>query len=299
VSTFWPKFGRHGKENITVRDVLDHKAGLITFGREFCVDEAKNSELISKLIEEAEPLWTPGTKRGYHALSYGFLVDEMLKRLHPEKHSISEIYEEEIWRQGITFHIGRRPTTSQHSLAVITNAPAWKSILSYLRRPLRFAHLVWNHYKYDVDLKSANYPYFLAIMRRDIMPYNDASVTELPLVSVMGVGTAEGFARAVHEVFKKGLISDKIWNLIRSPTGADEDIVLSNHKPYGHGFSYAPHPVHKKEWTIRFIGNGLQVVEVDRRDEIIIVMLRNGLRAGDDGEQEYERIAETVIKLAQ
>ncbi|VDM81042.1 unnamed protein product, partial [Strongylus vulgaris] len=168
VSTFWPKFAKHGKADVTIRDVLDHKAGLVSFGPEFGIEDARKSELISTLIEEAVPLWTPGTKRGYHALSYGFLVDEVIKRLHPQKHSVSQIYEDEVWSE---------------------------------------------------------------------------AVTELPLISCMGVGTAEGFAKAIHQ---KGLISNEVWKSLCSPTTIDEeDIVLSHRKPFGHGFTYEPHPVYK------------------------------------------------------
>ncbi|PIO61155.1 hypothetical protein TELCIR_17330, partial [Teladorsagia circumcincta] len=102
VTTFWPEFGKNGKGNITIRDVLDHRAGLITFGREFGLEEAKNSNVIAELIETATPLWTPGSHRGYHAFTYGFVVDRIIRRLHPKGYDVPTIYKEEIWEEGRT-----------------------------------------------------------------------------------------------------------------------------------------------------------------------------------------------------
>ncbi|EPB69388.1 hypothetical protein ANCCEY_11525 [Ancylostoma ceylanicum] len=111
---------------------------------------------------------------------------------------------------------------------------------------------------------------------KDIVPYNDPKILELPLISCMGIGTAEGFAKAVRQVFEKKLISEEVWNLLSRPTTTEEDIVLSSVKSFGHGFTYEQHPVHKG---------------------VIIVMLRNGLRAGDDGAAEYEEISRTIYQI--
>ncbi|KIH62244.1 hypothetical protein ANCDUO_07474 [Ancylostoma duodenale] len=160
---------------------------------------------------------------------------------------------------------------------------------------------------------------------QDTVPYNDPKVTQLPLISCMGIGTAEGFAKAVRQVFQKKLISDRVWDLLSHPTATEEDIVLSSIKSFGHGFTYEPHPTHEgnlkvtvvaetirgnrvatfcmamcpldQEWIIRIVGNGLQVIELDRKEEVIIVMLRNGLRAGNDGAAEYEEISRTIYQI--
>ncbi|KAK6023475.1 hypothetical protein OSTOST_10737, partial [Ostertagia ostertagi] len=81
-------------------------AGLITFGREFGLEEAEDSDVIRELIETATPHWTPGSHRGYHALTYGFLVDQIIRRLHPKGYPVPKIYKEEIWEEGVDFFIG-------------------------------------------------------------------------------------------------------------------------------------------------------------------------------------------------
>ncbi|KAK6047421.1 hypothetical protein COOONC_15071, partial [Cooperia oncophora] len=46
------------------------------------------------------PHWTPGSSRGYHALTYGFIVDQLIRRLHPKAYTVPQIYQEEIWEEG-------------------------------------------------------------------------------------------------------------------------------------------------------------------------------------------------------
>nr|CDJ86550.1 Beta-lactamase-related domain containing protein [Haemonchus contortus] len=136
VSTFWPGFAKNGKGNTTIRDILDHRAGLITFGREFGLEEAKNPDALSALVEEATPHWTPGEHRGYHALTYGFLVDQLIRRLHPKGYSVPQIYEEEIWERGIDFYIGSG-NLNQNRIAHVSNPSILQSFIAHIKKPLK------------------------------------------------------------------------------------------------------------------------------------------------------------------
>jgi len=80
VSTYWPEFGQAGKENITVRDVLSHKAALPVADAAAPGDALKYEPLI-KALEVQEPIWEPGTKGTYHATTYGHLVGEIVRRV--------------------------------------------------------------------------------------------------------------------------------------------------------------------------------------------------------------------------
>ncbi|WKY00165.1 hypothetical protein Q1695_014768 [Nippostrongylus brasiliensis] len=164
-------------------------------------------------------------------------------------------------------------------------------------RYFRFLYTFWKHITSGgLAMTAANYPSFLGIMGKDPIPYNDPAIRALPLVSCMGIGTAAGFAKAVHQVIKKKLIPEKLWNVINKPIATEHDMVLLKDMSFGHGFFYHPHPVTKEEWIIRIVGNGLQVVEMDRENEIITVMLRNGLRPGDDGMAQFEKISASIFE---
>ncbi|KAH7703878.1 Protein LACT-2 [Aphelenchoides avenae] len=96
VAKFWPEFGANGKEAITVGWIMTHKAGLAAFDEPITFEDAKDPERMARLIERQRPNWTPGTRSGYHALTYGWLVDQIVRRTDPKKRSVSQFLREEI-----------------------------------------------------------------------------------------------------------------------------------------------------------------------------------------------------------
>jgi CubicO group peptidase (beta-lactamase class C family) len=78
VAEFWPEFTQAGKEKITLAQLLSHQAGLAVLDRR--VDILDYAAVIDAL-EKQEPNWPPGTGHGYHARTFGFLVDELVRRI--------------------------------------------------------------------------------------------------------------------------------------------------------------------------------------------------------------------------
>jgi CubicO group peptidase (beta-lactamase class C family) len=81
VSSYWPEFARNGKAAITVRMLLAHQAGLAAFTEPIPDNGYCDWELIVARLADQAPLWEPGTRHGYHALSYGHLVGELVRRI--------------------------------------------------------------------------------------------------------------------------------------------------------------------------------------------------------------------------
>lgn len=81
VTRYWPEFGQHGKDKITVRDLLTHRAGLMALDRSLTLDEVLRSQPVIEAIEAQTPLWAPGTAHGYHGLTFGWLVGEVIQRV--------------------------------------------------------------------------------------------------------------------------------------------------------------------------------------------------------------------------
>ena len=77
----WPEFTGHGKEAITVRQVLDHSAGLPGLPPDVTVEQACSWPTMVALLTDAEPWWEPGTEVGYHAWTFGWLVGEIVRRV--------------------------------------------------------------------------------------------------------------------------------------------------------------------------------------------------------------------------
>lgn len=81
VGHYWPEFKAHGKERLLVRHVLNHRAGLPVLDRPLTPDEAADPVRAAEAVAAQAPVWEPGTDHGYHALTYGWLVDELVRRL--------------------------------------------------------------------------------------------------------------------------------------------------------------------------------------------------------------------------
>ncbi|RZT77304.1 CubicO group peptidase (beta-lactamase class C family) [Micromonospora violae] len=81
VTRYWPEFGQHGKAHIPVRWLLTHQAGLPALDRQLTLDEVLSWDPVITAIEAQAPLWEPGTAHGYHSMTYGWLVGEVIHRI--------------------------------------------------------------------------------------------------------------------------------------------------------------------------------------------------------------------------
>src|SRR5207247_7121177 len=78
VAEFWPEFAQAGKENITLAQLLSHQAGLFALERRV---DVLDYDAGIRALEVQEHLWPPGTAHGYHARTFGFLLDELVRRI--------------------------------------------------------------------------------------------------------------------------------------------------------------------------------------------------------------------------
>ncbi|MFE6353966.1 serine hydrolase domain-containing protein [Streptomyces rochei] len=81
VGAYWPEFKAHGKERVLVRHVLNHRAGLPVLDRPLTPGEALDPLRGPAAVAAQAPVWEPGTDHGYHALTYGWLLDELVRRV--------------------------------------------------------------------------------------------------------------------------------------------------------------------------------------------------------------------------
>ena len=81
VAACWPEFGCHGKEEITIGQVLTHTAGIPQMPANATPESITDWEAMCKAIAAHEPLWPPGTRTAYHALVFGWIVGEVVRRI--------------------------------------------------------------------------------------------------------------------------------------------------------------------------------------------------------------------------
>lgn len=105
VAVYWPEFAAAGKEKVLVRHLLSHRAGLAGLREPHTLEQLYDWELTTQRLAASEPWWEPGTRSGYHALTYGHLVGEVVRRvsgLRPGAFLAREV----TGPLGIDFHIG-------------------------------------------------------------------------------------------------------------------------------------------------------------------------------------------------
>ncbi|MDL2077595.1 serine hydrolase domain-containing protein [Streptomyces sp. GXMU-J15] len=81
VGEYWPEFKARGKERVTVRQVLNHRAGLPVLDRPLTPQEALDPVRGPEAVAAQAPAWEPGSAHGYHALTYGWMLDEIVRRI--------------------------------------------------------------------------------------------------------------------------------------------------------------------------------------------------------------------------
>jgi CubicO group peptidase (beta-lactamase class C family) len=80
VTEYWPEFGQAGKSAIPVRQLLTHQAGLPVIDENLPPGAALDWERMVEALERQAPVWEPGSKQGYHAVTFGWLVGEVVRR---------------------------------------------------------------------------------------------------------------------------------------------------------------------------------------------------------------------------
>ena len=105
VADYWPEFKAEGKERIPVRWLLSHRAGLPVVDDPPAAAEVLRWDPIVEALAAQRPVWEPGTAHGYHALTYGWLVGEVVRRI--SGRSLGTFFAEEVAAPlGLDFWIG-------------------------------------------------------------------------------------------------------------------------------------------------------------------------------------------------
>jgi CubicO group peptidase (beta-lactamase class C family) len=118
VARYWPEFAAAGKEGVLVRHLMGHTAGLPGWDEPLSAHDLYDWERCTALLAAQAPWWPPGTASGYHAVTQGYLVGEVVRRITGETLG-SFLAREVTGRLGADFHIGLAPEHDSRVAAVI------------------------------------------------------------------------------------------------------------------------------------------------------------------------------------
>ena len=179
VAEFWPEFGQSGKDKITLAQLLSHQAGLCALDRRV---DVVDYDAVIRALETQTPLWRPGTAHGYHARTFGFLLDELVRRIAGK--TLSGYWQESFARPlHLDFWIGL-PEKENRRVATIYAAKRGKP-----PEPAKFYRdLVTPG---TLARKAFTSPYGLNVISK----MNDPQIRAYPIVSFGGIGSASALAK--------------------------------------------------------------------------------------------------------
>jgi len=164
IATYWPDFAAAGKENVATRHVLSHSAGLSGWDAPLVFQDLLDHDKIAKLQAAQAPWWEPGTQSGYHAISQGFLLGEIVRRV--TGRTLGTFFAEEVAGPlGADFHIGTGPEHDSRVAHVIPSALSLDDAIEpgadpiarrTLANPPMTADLSWRHDWRRPEIPAAN-----------------------------------------------------------------------------------------------------------------------------------------------
>ncbi|HTQ16048.1 serine hydrolase domain-containing protein [Mycobacterium sp.] len=229
VAKYWPEFAANGKDRVEVRHILSHTSGLSGWETPFALEDVYDWEKSTSLLAGQAPWWPPGTASGYHALTSGHLVGEVVRRITGK--SLNQFVRDEIAGPlGADFQIGARPEDYARIAELVPPPP--------MDLPL--------------DAVPADHP-----MRRTFAAIPPTSETALAaetdawrgavIGSANGHGNARSLVRALSPISLGGavngvrLLSPDTIDLIFREQASGIDLVLAMPTRWGIGFAL-PNP---------------------------------------------------------
>lgn len=194
IARYWPEFAQNGKSAITVRQLLAHEAGLVLLDEELTVEKMRDLDFLARVLARQTPAWTPGTRHGYHAMTVGLYMQEIIRHVDPAHRTLGQFFHEEIAAPlGLEFYIGLPRDVPDERLAKVKPLSRGRAILALKNTP-------------PVLIGKVLQP--RSLLRKSLaipsdVDFNDRRTLEVEMPAGNGVGTARAIARA-YSAFAEG-----------------------------------------------------------------------------------------------
>lgn len=124
VATYWPDFATNGKDGITIEQVLSHRSGIPWMPEGVTPERQRDWDWMVAAIENLEPPFEPGTMNCYHALVWGWIIGELVRRVDPHHRSFEIFVREEIFEPlGLRDSFFGLPSEQDERRAVLAGSP--------------------------------------------------------------------------------------------------------------------------------------------------------------------------------
>jgi CubicO group peptidase (beta-lactamase class C family) len=275
VTKYWPEFGQNGKESITVKMLTSHEAGLVVLDEQITYDLVRDWRKMSAALEKQKPNWELGSGAGYHSITYGWLIDQLLRRVDPKKRSLGQFFREEIAEpHKLDFYIGL-PLELEYRVARIKHPTVLRDVFGRLNDPI-FWQTVYALYSQKSDSLNNRLKKNPNWVSEDAMHFNNPELHALEIGAANGIGTARALAQLFCLVDSGKLINKSLVDQLLKPVFISEaDHVMNLNITWGYGFMHTKNP--DGQYQLGHPGFGGQNVKYDPHYKLSMAYIRNGL----------------------
>jgi CubicO group peptidase (beta-lactamase class C family) len=230
VAEYWPEFAANGKADITVAQLLSHQAGLPTIDASLTLAEVLAWDPIVEALAAQAPLWPPGSAFGYHALTYGYLAGELVRRVGGKR--IGEFFAAEVAAPlGLDFWIGL-PDSEEARVAPLIASPPPPPELAEMMAALMGPDTLGGR---ALSLNGA-----LTISDESGSLFNRREIHAAEMPAANGITNARSLARmyaaCIGEVDGVRLLSSEVVDRARVQQTSGTDQCLQVETTFGMGF---------------------------------------------------------------
>ena len=195
VLAYWPEFAEGGKEDVTVRQLFSHQAGLCAIDEPMDLDLLADADRVAAAIAKQTPAWEPGTRHGYHGVSLGWYESELVRRVDPQHRTIGQFFADEVAGPlGLEFYIGLSDDIPDDRIAVMQGQWYRAKMLGNLSKlPRAFVKGFLN--SKSITARTFANPKVVGMP----VKYNDREMRRIELPASNGIGQVRSIAKAYGE----------------------------------------------------------------------------------------------------
>jgi CubicO group peptidase (beta-lactamase class C family) len=267
VARYWPEFAQAGKDGIEVRELLGHTSGLSGWEEPLALEELADWDRCTSLLAAQEPWWEPGTASGYHAVTQGYLVGEVIRRI--TGLSLGQFFKVTVADPlGADFHIGLPPEADARVAPLIPPPPA---DLSELGLPELAVRTLTNP-PITGEVTAEEW------WRRAEIPAANGHGNARSVAAIQSIVACGGEARGTR------LLSDAGLAAIFQEQSNGRDLVLNVPLRFGMGFGLASETMPMGPRSCAWGGYGGSLVFNDLDARVTVAYVMNRMEAGFIGD---------------
>lgn len=200
VSTYWPEFGAHGKEDITVRQLLRHEGGLMAIDKLLLLPTLKDKNKLGQILADQKPFKRALGKKAYHTWTISLYQSELARRIDPLGRSIGILFRDEIGSKlDADFHIGLPSNIKNEDIATIVPFNPITAVTKQFNQiPFKIVANFVNPFGFTAR-SFANPPLGISPLILNIR-----EIRNLEIGSANGIGSAKSMARVYGEFASGG-----------------------------------------------------------------------------------------------